>query len=177
MPDCCLEHVYQTRLLLLGPAGGDVGLIAMRAATAALSARRRVVHVGCHRGGALLSRSGSASAAVPVVHCPTGAVNGSKLGSRVAIGSTLRIVTSGSAWKPAASSNRLNAASRSRVVLTGDVSAARYLRRRATTRSSSLSPGRELARSSIIDTLASAIRHAASSSGERPSLTRASWAG
>ncbi len=24
MPDCCLEHVYQTRLLLLGSLGGDV---------------------------------------------------------------------------------------------------------------------------------------------------------
>jgi transposase len=30
MPDCCLEHVYQTRLLLLDPPGGDVVLIAIR---------------------------------------------------------------------------------------------------------------------------------------------------
>src|SRR5450755_2619465 len=33
LPECrtvAPEHVYQTRLLLLGPAGGDVGLIAMR---------------------------------------------------------------------------------------------------------------------------------------------------
>jgi len=30
MPDCCLEHVYQTRLLLLGSPGGDVMSLAMR---------------------------------------------------------------------------------------------------------------------------------------------------
>jgi transposase len=30
MPDCCLEHVYQTRLLLLGSPGGDVMSFAMR---------------------------------------------------------------------------------------------------------------------------------------------------
>src|SRR5450755_176850 len=29
MPDCCLEHVYQTRLLLLDPPGGDVRLTAI----------------------------------------------------------------------------------------------------------------------------------------------------
>jgi transposase len=29
MPDCCLEHVYQTCLLLLDPPGGDLVLIAM----------------------------------------------------------------------------------------------------------------------------------------------------